>query len=321
MAALAWVEVLDRRGHVRARHRVDASPALIGRGYGCDVLIDDPWVSPIHARIFRELDGSLSVEDAGSENGLFTLDGTPLTSHRVGQGVTLRAGHALLRIVPADAPIAATLGAGVAAPEAGGWERPWLGPALGVLASLWYAVDRLLSDADVHRGSALVGDAFTVVLALACWAGVWALITRAASQRARFTAHLAIASLAVIAGIVIMALSEYAAFLAPGTPAVEGIVGSLLIVTGAVLLFGHLMIATSLPVARALAISVAVIFGLTALGAIAASDDDHGRLMPQFAAELKPLRAGVIPAQDTTEFYGGIVELKREVDSLAALRR
>lgn len=319
MAALAWVEVLDRRGHVRARHRVDASPALIGRGYGCDVLIDDPWVSPIHARIFRELDGSLSVEDAGSENGLFTLEGGPVSSLRVGQGVTLRAGRALLRIVPADAPVAPTLGAHVAAPETRGWERPWLGPALAILAGGWYAVNELLSDAGVHRGSELVGDAFNVLIALACWAGIWALITRATSHRARFTAHLGVAALAVIAGIVVMALSEYAAFLAPGIPAIEGVIGSLLIVTGAALLFGHLMIATALPVARALAISVAVVFGITALGAIAASGDDEGNAMPVFASELKPLRTGVIPAQDTTAFYEGLVDLKREVDSLATL--
>jgi pSer/pThr/pTyr-binding forkhead associated (FHA) protein len=70
MGALAWVEVLDAHGHVRARHRIDAVPAIIGRGYGCDVLLDDPWVSPVHARLYRDLDGSFVLEDAGSENGL-----------------------------------------------------------------------------------------------------------------------------------------------------------------------------------------------------------------------------------------------------------
>ena len=96
MGALAWVELLDRRGHVRTRHRIDSLPALIGRSYGCDVLVDDPWISPIHVRIYRDLDGSFKVEDAGSENGLWLPDEERrVTLLPLGRGVTLRAGHTL----------------------------------------------------------------------------------------------------------------------------------------------------------------------------------------------------------------------------------
>jgi pSer/pThr/pTyr-binding forkhead associated (FHA) protein len=124
MGALAWVELLDRRGHVRARHRIDSLPALIGRSYGCDVLVDDPWVSPIHVRIYRDLDGSFKVEDAGSENGLWLPDEERrVTLLPLGRGVTLRAGHTLFRLVPADLTVPPALAMHVAAPAGGGWEH------------------------------------------------------------------------------------------------------------------------------------------------------------------------------------------------------
>ncbi|HET7041188.1 MAG TPA: FHA domain-containing protein [Gemmatimonadales bacterium] len=89
MGALAWVEVLDHRGQVRTRHRIDAAPAIIGRGYGSDVLLDDPWLSPVHLRLFRELDGSLAVEDARSENGTWSPRGERVTALPIGPGVVL----------------------------------------------------------------------------------------------------------------------------------------------------------------------------------------------------------------------------------------
>jgi pSer/pThr/pTyr-binding forkhead associated (FHA) protein len=42
----------------------------VGRAPGCQVTIDDSYVSQLHARIFRR-DGTLYVEDLGSTNGTF----------------------------------------------------------------------------------------------------------------------------------------------------------------------------------------------------------------------------------------------------------
>jgi len=198
MGALAWVEVLDRRGQVRSRHRIDAAPAIIGRGYGCDVLLDDPWLSPVHARLYRELDGSLALEDAGSENGSWTPEGQRITSLPLGRGLALRIGHTLVRVVPADAPVAPTIGAGSDAPGERGWRQGWVGPALALAASLTYAWMRLLDDGEVHHTAALVGDGASMLLGLALWAGIWALVSRAVVHRASFLSHLAAASAAAI---------------------------------------------------------------------------------------------------------------------------
>lgn len=43
----------------------------IGRAPGCEILFDDPTVSPRHARVFKGPDGKWHVEDASSLNGLW----------------------------------------------------------------------------------------------------------------------------------------------------------------------------------------------------------------------------------------------------------
>lgn len=42
----------------------------VGRAAGCQVTLDDTYVSQLHARVFRR-DGELFVEDLGSTNGTY----------------------------------------------------------------------------------------------------------------------------------------------------------------------------------------------------------------------------------------------------------
>ena len=319
MGALAWVELLDRRGHVRARHRIDTVPALIGRSYGCDVLVDDPWISPIHVRIYRDLDGSFKVEDAGSENGLWAPDdGQRVTVVPLGHGVTLRAGHTLFRLVPADVSVPPALAMHVSAPAAGGWEQWWVGPAAALVAGVTFGYTQFLGDASIHGPATVIGEALLVVVGLALWAGVWALATRVVWHRARFLAHFTVISLALLAMIGALHGVEYAAFVAPGVPDFEAALVLLSFGVTTAMLYGHLTIATSLPKLRIAAISTAVVFGLAGVAALVASDKaSKGGGMPEFSAELKPLNAALIPVEDTTAFFGGIQELKTSVDSLA----
>jgi hypothetical protein len=319
MGALAWVELLDRRGHVRTRHRIDSLPALIGRSYGCDVLVDDPWISPIHVRIYRDLDGSFKVEDAGSENGLWIPDEERrVTLLPLGRGVTLRAGHTLFRLVPADLTVPPALAMHVAAPAAGGWEQWWVGPVAALVAGATFGYSQFLGDASSHGIATVIGEALLMIAVMALWSGIWALATRAVWHRARFLDHFTIVSLAALAMIGVLHAVEYAAFIAPGAPDLEETIGLVSLVVFTAMLYGHLAIATSLPKLRIAAISTAIVFGLVGLGALVASEEGaDGGGMPRFSAQLKPLNARLIPVQDTTLFFDGIKELKTSVDSLA----
>jgi hypothetical protein len=323
MGALAWVEVLDAHGHVRTRHRIDSVPAIIGRGYGCDVLLDDPWVSPVHARLYRDLDGSFVLEDAGSENGLWSpgMDAR-IQTHRVTGGVILRAGRTTFRLIPADAPVAPTLAINASVPAVGPYQRTWIGPALAVAAGAVFGLGQLIGDPDKHLATEVVGDALSMVVLIAIWAGVWALVTRAVSQRARFLDHLTVASGIALVMLLVTDIAGYGAFLAPGSLTTEDIEALPGIAAMVLLLFGHLSIASSLSRSRIAAISLTVVGGLLGIGALAASSDDDSDVVsrPDFVAELKPLSARMIPTEDTTVFFGGIAKLRETVDSAAAVK-
>lgn len=60
----------------------------VGRAAGCQVTLDDTYVSQLHARIFRR-DGELFVEDLGSTNGTY------LNRNKVGGPMPLKPGDHL----------------------------------------------------------------------------------------------------------------------------------------------------------------------------------------------------------------------------------
>jgi pSer/pThr/pTyr-binding forkhead associated (FHA) protein len=66
VARLRIVEPADQKGKT-----FDLTDEVtVGRASGCQVALNDPTVSQLHARIFRR-EGRLYVEDLGSSNGTF----------------------------------------------------------------------------------------------------------------------------------------------------------------------------------------------------------------------------------------------------------
>lgn len=63
MVVLAPPELLGRRYQL-------AQELTLGRAAGCQITLDDTYVSQLHARIFRAED-VLYVEDLGSTNGTY----------------------------------------------------------------------------------------------------------------------------------------------------------------------------------------------------------------------------------------------------------
>ncbi len=69
----------------------------MGRAPGCTIVVDDTYVSQLHARVFRRDDGWF-VEDIGSTNGTF-LNGSQLgAAQRLGRGDRIQLGNAVLEI-------------------------------------------------------------------------------------------------------------------------------------------------------------------------------------------------------------------------------
>lgn len=74
-----------------------APEMTMGRAPGCTIVVDDTYVSQLHARVFRSDDGWY-VEDIGSTNGTF-LNGSQLAAaQRLGRGDRIQLGNAVLEI-------------------------------------------------------------------------------------------------------------------------------------------------------------------------------------------------------------------------------
>ena len=65
-ASLTVVEPVEHAGQTFAL----GDEITVGRAAGCQVTLDDTYVSQLHARVFQR-DGDLYVEDLGSTNGTY----------------------------------------------------------------------------------------------------------------------------------------------------------------------------------------------------------------------------------------------------------
>ena len=63
MAALGYIEILDAKGNVTERVRIDSLPVHIGRAYSNHVVVDDPYVCPAHLTIEQNEQGDLIARD------------------------------------------------------------------------------------------------------------------------------------------------------------------------------------------------------------------------------------------------------------------
>ena len=103
MARLRIVEILDARGHVRSRARIETFPASIGRAFDNDIILDDAYVSPRHLLLVEDDAGILWGEDAGSKNGTRRAGrATPEARFAIASGGSVLVGHTTLRIFDAD---------------------------------------------------------------------------------------------------------------------------------------------------------------------------------------------------------------------------
>ena len=75
----------------------------VGRGRRADVMVDDPSLSRLHARIAADQDGQLSVDDLGSTNGIFVNGAEQLSAYLM-MGDAIRFGRVEYIVSSGDEP-------------------------------------------------------------------------------------------------------------------------------------------------------------------------------------------------------------------------
>jgi len=321
VGGLMHLEVLDRRGRVVSRVRLDSFPVVVGRALTSDVILDDRYVSPQHARITCDGDGELVIEDLDSENGLHCL--APRARVRdavVRSGMRFRVGRTLLRFRSAETRIEPTLldQSGTFTPENifGRRSLAWL------ISCLCFGFFGLQSYLGHYEKEPLQDVLFTFMAwftAVAIWATGWALVNRIVGQQWRFSAHFALTCAFLLAFLIFATLLEYWAFLFSVGWALFVVDGLATAVLMAGLFNGHLTLLTTVASRRrAISACVTAVTLVAAVEGLAYYQQTRFSSMINVEIGVKPLPAAWVPARSVDAFLAEMNDLRLEVDLLAA---
>jgi hypothetical protein len=316
MEGVTWVEVLDAHGAVAARARLERLPFVIGRGYGGDLVVDDPQVCSAHLRVAAGSDDTVIAEDLDSVNGLWTASGERVRQVRLRSGDTLRVGRTVLRFLGPDHPVPPAQPVASARRAPAGFAGGRVAAILAAAAIAVVTLQGYLGSYERTDPGTQIGEAAGYALLIAGYAGVWSFIGRATVHRFSFGAHVSIAAAGVLAFAGLTMASEYLAFLFPDSDAIEVLVGIGMLALAMALLYWHLEYATAFRARARLAIGTAVVGGIVLL-MLAGEWEEEFSSYPEFSAVVKPVGVGLVQRTSAADFVAGADDLAAEVDSLA----
>jgi hypothetical protein len=317
MDPLGYLEVLDRRGRVVARHAVTGEAITVGRGYDNDLILDDPYVSPHHLAIVRTED-SILARDLDSDNGLFGTGRDRVPHLVLVSGLVFRIGQTELRYQAIGAAVAPTLKETRqhrdlltvigTAPR----RRLIVLGALVLFATMYYQS----SYEEVTRAEA-IGGAFGGLVLLGLWAGAWAFAGRVVSQQFRFWMHLTWAALISALFLVTAIVTEYFEFMFSWSSLVGLLMGLVALALFGSGLFGHFGIVGTMPVRRQVAVTAWITAGVVAAMSMfaLAAEDTFSNEIP-WSGTLKPVGVSLLPKVTVEDFRRRSAALQEEVDGM-----
>lgn len=319
MGAVVFVEVLDRRGGVRSRTALADLPATIGRAYSNALILDDRFICPEHARLVSDDQGWLALEDLDSVNGMYQA-GRKERVERVAlrSGSVVRIGQTRLRFVHPETAVPDAVPDNAADPAIERLARSGrVAVSLTVAVTAWLALSTYLGSYEGDTVADVIGVVIGVLLLLMLWAGVWAVPSRIVVQRFEFVPHLAVVAAIALSATLYGQASEYVLFLFPWT-ALAGVFLVFGLLLGVLLIYGHLLFASTMTRRRRIAWSAGVMFVLVALtGLLGLAMEDEFSEYTEEPGFLKPVPAKLIPARPAEEYMTSLDELQVQVDELA----
>jgi len=247
------LEILDRFGKVRERHKLDRLPLRIGRAYENDIILDDPYVSPAHAEILTDNEGKLKIRDLNSDNGLFSLH--PLTRHAelsFEDNQRIRIGHTDIRLRSSSFPVRETF-----IDQGRPSQLHLLFTNLVMLPVFWLlagAVFVIYNYEQSYRDMTFnntVSQILPLFIFIFVWSCAWAIVSKVITHKFYFSYHAILTSLVLAGFYVIEPVFEYIEFIYP----VTGLASDLTLITDLglpmILLYGNLRQSTPMSKNRA----------------------------------------------------------------------
>lgn len=318
MAPLGYIEMLDSKGNVVERTRIDSFPIHIGRAYSNEVVIDDAYVCPAHVIIELNDRGSLIARDLNSVNGLRLGSGK---KKRVGilelnSGSQFQIGHTILRYRCFDHPLAPTLLD--RENDASFFGSPHVTAFAGLLVFALLCLEGFLGSVERVTVAGIVSEPLVTFATLFLWAGLWTLAGRVILSRFHFFEHVTIASLAIVAFFAVNAIAEWLEFLFPFIPALwlAGVFGAGVIL--AALVFGHLRFASMMRRRSRMWAAFSVSAALIGISFISdyANRSKFSNVM-EFTGIVKPIDAAWVPTISVEQFIDSSQKLKKDLETLA----
>jgi hypothetical protein len=305
---MSWLELLDERGVVVGRRPADALPCGVGRAVTNALVSRASGVEDHHAEL-ADAGGTIIVRDLGTPAGLRTSpDGARLEQAELRPGTELFLGSARIRLTVESEPVHRRSGIGTIAGWAG---RPAFTRAAPiVLLLIATGIGWLVSTDDNPLVAGLmVGSAALTVEAV--WAGGWALVNRLRYGRARFTQHFAVGVVASGAALLLGEAAGLIEFLNPGGTAavLVSFVTIGLVWWLALRLHLTVMVPDGSVRGRRLTAAAALLLG-GCFAWVPRLEPGGFDATAEFAAELKPVPAALVPAQDPARFRTGLQEVK-----------
>lgn len=275
----------------------------VGRGFGNDLILGDPHVSPEHL-VVREAEGGWLAESIDRENRMYVrkydkvMDKALLNS---GDEVTI--GRTRLRFFSPTHPV---VGTKLIVPTHGLLKkigRPVNTVSLTVASFLVFMCYVYLTSFDdislLKLSSGAVGFLFLALL----WAGIWAFVGRIIKHKTQFAAQLSLSVLFLAVLLPLMNVSEYLGYFL-NSVWVETVSGMWLLgALFAVFLVWNLGVATNVSLKRRIAVSAAisgVLISISVLLYFAFKDEFNP--LPMYYATLKPPFVKVLEDQSVDQF-------------------
>jgi pSer/pThr/pTyr-binding forkhead associated (FHA) protein len=321
MSALPlFVEIIDRRGHILSRTRIDQLPVTIGRSYASTIIVDDEHIAGSHVQIEADQNGAIFAKDLGSQNGICaagtgrTLGAKVTTLEVSGHHATeFLIGKTRVRIVPASAPVAPekVLAVERAVPLSFVW-----GSIAALLAMVGF--ESWFSMVNEVKPLSIVNTLLTFLGALFIWAGGWAFITRLMRGVPKFAPHLVVAALGVIVFMVSSILIDALGFMfnLSGLYKWRGVFA---VAMGALVIAAHVYLTNG-----SLSRWMGGFIGLAAAGVLSmsflSSYQSHKTISPGgFMSSVFPPAWQLSGSKTTDDFFNRVKQDKTEIDALRGI--
>ncbi|MCR9277163.1 MAG: hypothetical protein NXH85_04240 [Pseudomonadaceae bacterium] len=213
------VEIRSSGAHGASRYRFSddalARGVTIGRGYHCDVMLDDPHVASEELRLVRTdaATGAGSIELELLGDGVVRLAGQQLREGAsVPSGTQLKLGRTSVSLFDETHTVPPTTPLDILLESLTSLASPVRVLLAGAIVYLLLLSDEAASQLAERDWLDAALSAFSPMVLAVLWSAVWALVTRVLRHEARFLAHLLVALTSLALSTIMGLASELAQF-------------------------------------------------------------------------------------------------------------